>query len=245
MQAIRQQMQWFNLALISGLLGLTVLGAFLGADRAKELFNSPPLWPCWATLILALFAGFVVFAAKMRDFGLAAMHAGCLLVLLGSIWNSGPGHALATRLGLAPKTPWSYLLLHNGEATNVVCDSTLTQPLGRLPFTVRLDKFSMDYYPQRQTDVEPAVKQYRSALTVLEGAAALPAVVSVNHPLHHGGYHIYQMAWGQDPEIYSILLVASDSGLGVVYAGFILLVLGAVGRFWLRRPTPAGEGAAT
>jgi cytochrome c biogenesis protein ResB len=239
-QLFRLVFQRFNLALIFGLVGLVVFGAFLGAERAKALFNSPPLWPVWAVLALALLAGFFVFAAKLRNPGLAALHAGCLLILLGSFWNSRAGHAFAARLGCADKIPWSYLVLHEGELGNLVWDETLAQPLGRLNFGVRLDKFGMDYYPQRSAEYEPAVKQYRSAVSLISGTEVTPAEVTVNHPLHIHGYHLYQMSWGRDPNLYSVLLVASDSGLTVVYAGFVLLVLGAAVRFWRRRRALAG-----
>lgn len=236
-------MQWFNLALIFGLLGLVIAGSFLGAERAKELFNSPPLWPLWGLLTLALLAGFIVFATQMRNPGLAALHAGTLLVLLGSFWNSHAGHAFAAQLGFANKLPWSYLVLREGEQGHVVWDETLAQPLGRLPFDVRLNKFSMDFYPQRNVEFEPAVKQYRSEITLSRGFVDSAAEITVNHPLHFSGYHLYQMSWGRNPELYSVLLVASDSGLNVVYTGFVVLVLGAALRFWSRCRTP--EGGAT
>ena len=237
-------MQWFNLALIFGLLGMIVFGSFLGAERAKELFNAPPLWPVWAVLALGLLAGFFVFAAQMRCWSLAALHAGTLLILLGSFWNSHAGHAFAARHGLGGKIPWSYLVLHEGESGNVLWDETLTQPLGHLRFGVRLDKFEMDFYPQRRPDFDPAVKQYRSIVSLFSGTNVSPAEITVNHPLHFHGYQLYQMSWGRDPEIYSVLLVASDSGLMLVYGGFVLLALGAAGRFWFRRQ-PVAEGGAT
>ena len=243
MQLFRLIFQRFNLALIFGLLGMVVFGSFLGAEHAKALFNSPPLWPVWGLLALALLAGFFIFAIKMRSSGLAALHAGTLLILLGSFWNSHAGHACAARLGLAEKIPWSYLVLHESELGAVVCDESLVRPLGRLDFGVRLDKFGMDYYPQRNVEFEPAVKQYRSTVSLVSGTEVIPAEITVNHPLHFHGYHLYQMSWGRDPDLYSVLLVASDSGLTVVYTGFVLLVLGAAARFWLHRPTPGGGAA--
>jgi len=242
MQLCRLLFQRFNLALIFGLLGMVIFGSFLGAERAKELFNTPPLWPVWGVLALGLLAGFFVFATQMRCWSLAAVHAGILLILLGSFWNSHAGHTLAARLGFTPKIPWSYLVLHEGEIGNVVWDETLNQPLGHLHFGVRLDKFEMDFYPQRRPDIEPAVKQYRSRISLVSDNATTPADITVNHPLHFHGYQLYQLSWGRDPEIYSVLLVASDSGLILIYGGFVVLALGAACRFWFRRP--ALEGGA-
>lgn len=236
-------MQWFNLALIFGLLGMVILGSFLGAERAKELFNAPVLWPLWGVLALALLTGFVVFATQMRSLGLALLHVGTLLILLGSFWNSHAGHAAAAHLGFEQKIPWSYLVLHEGETDNITWDETLNQPLGRLPFAVRLDRFEMEHYPPRRMDMEPAVKTYRSHVSLFVAAEPAAQEITVNHPLHVQGYHLYQMSWGQDPRLYSVLLVASDSGLYVVYVGFVLLVLGTVLRFWFHRPVPAGGAA--
>ncbi len=237
---LRQFMQWFNLALIFGLLGMVIFGSFLGAERAKELFNAPLLWPVWSALALALLTGFVVFATQMRCVSLAALHLGTLLILLGSFWNSHAGHALAARLGLSEKIPWSYLVLYEGELGNVVWDETLSQPLGRLRFGVKLEKFEMDFHPPRRPDLEPAVKQYRSRVTLYRGTEVVPAEITVNHPLHFSGYHLYQMSWGRSPDVYSVLLVASDSGLNTVYGGFVLLLVGAIGRFWFRKNGACG-----
>jgi hypothetical protein len=86
----------------------------------------------------------------------------------------------------------------------------------------------------------PAVRTYRSRVTVTEGGRERSAEILVNRPLRVGGYHLYQHAWGEQPERHTILLVVSHAGLGAVYAGFILLGAGAFIRFW----RPRWRGAA-
>jgi hypothetical protein len=76
-----------------------------------------------------------------------------------------------------------------------------------------------------------SVKHYISDLEIVEDGRVLAAKsIEVNRPLHYGGYHFYQHAWNEDQfGRYSILLVVADSGLNVVYAGYIMLVGGCFG----------------
>ena len=87
---------------------------------------------------------------------------------------------------------------------------------------------------------EPAgqVRDYRSALEVVEeGAVVRSRTIEVNHPLHYGGYHFYQFSYDTESGSYTVLSVTSDAGLHVVYAGFVLLLAGLFGLFWVRPAT--------
>jgi len=78
------------------------------------------------------------------------------------------------------------------------------------------------------------IKDYLSDLTVVdEGQHMVHKTIEVNDPLHYGGYHFYQMDYDKDRGQYTVLEVASDSGLLAVYAGFILLVAGAFWQYWI------------
>ncbi len=79
------------------------------------------------------------------------------------------------------------------------------------------------------------VRDYFSELVVIENEKeVLSKVIEVNHPLHYGGYHFYQHSYDSEALQYTILSVTSDSGLYTVYAGYWLLCLGVLQRFWLR-----------
>jgi len=51
---------WVGLLLIAALTVLSIVGAFLGAERAKELFNSPALVFFWVALTVLLTGGMLI-----------------------------------------------------------------------------------------------------------------------------------------------------------------------------------------
>lgn len=93
-------------------------------------------------------------------------------------------------------------------------------------------------------------KEYRSLL-ILEKAGQVLAqkTIRVNDPLHYGGYHFYQNTFGCDQTgPYSGIMVVSDSGVGIVFFGYALLIFGLFGQFWIKplygRRKQAGGGDA-
>jgi len=81
------------------------------------------------------------------------------------------------------------------------------------------------------------VRDYISDLEIVQnGEVAVAKEIEVNHPLHYDGYHFYQHSYGED-ELgeYTVLLVVSDSGLNVVYGGYMMLIAGVAWHFWGRR----------
>ena len=82
-----------------------------------------------------------------------------------------------------------------------------------------------------------SIKYYISEVEVVaDGKAVAAKAIEVNHPLHYGGYHFYQHSLDEDAAgQYTILLVVSDSGLNVVYGGYVMLIAGVFWHFWGRR----------
>ena len=59
----------------------------------------------------------------------------------------------------------------------------------------------------------------------------------MNYPLYYGGYHFYQISYDDKAyrlSPYTILSVSSDSGLSLVYTGFVLLIAGTFWLFWFK-----------
>ncbi len=95
------------------------------------------------------------------------------------------------------------------------------------------DQLSMSY---RRT-----IRDYISSLQIVkDGAVVATKEIEVNHPWHYGGYHFYQQAYGENEMgEYTVLRVASDSGLNAVFAGYALLLAALGWHFWGRRILPA------
>jgi len=159
-----------NITIAAGICVLVVLaaGAVAGASRssneARELLTSGSWLAVWFALCGLLVAGFVVFGAFRRRVGIAAMHAGCLLVIGGSMWGSPTGHALQHHLGVN-KAPRGYAIIGHeiiGDDTPLY-DSRLTEwpldvgaglsaggwinPVDVLPFELRLEALHREFHP--------------------------------------------------------------------------------------------------
>ena len=81
---------------------------------------------------------------------------------------------------------------------------------------------------------EPRVKAFRSTVDVLEGGAPVArAVIAVNSPYSRHGYAIYQTGYNPEDPTWTSLQVVRDPGVPVVYAGFVLMILGLAVLFYL------------
>jgi len=112
MRTGRQIILWLVRVAIVVLAVLSIVGAFLGADRAKDLFNSAPLIAYWFVLAALLAAGFVFFKRLIRSPAALGMHLGSLLVLVGAMWGSEAGHAVGRTLFDSEKVPGGYMVIH-------------------------------------------------------------------------------------------------------------------------------------
>ena len=68
---------------------------------------------------------------------------------------------------------------------------------------------------------------------VKDGKDVLKKTIEVNKPLHYGGYHFYQSIFDMENQQYTILSVVSDSGLNIVYCGYLLIIVGVFTKFWI------------
>jgi hypothetical protein len=89
------------------------------------------------------------------------------------------------------------------------------------------DKFLLRY---RRT-----IRDYISDVQVLKDEKIIAEKsIEVNHPLHFGGYHFYQSSYDTQAHRYTVLSVVSDTGLNLVYAGYMALIIGVFWHFWIR-----------
>ena len=330
MNKIRRFVMWFGLILTVLLAVLSVVGAFYGAEKASQFFNSLPLIVYWLVLMTFLVAGLITFRRLIRVPGLLLVHLGCVFILVGAMWGSNGGHRLQKKLFGLDKVPFGYMMIYEQTAKDSIVDEG-DNVLTKLPFSIYLEDFRIEYYKSRsylqvenengsrwqipdeagqelslnetkikilqifrnfkiaitegkkvvidsaESGINPAikinielsdgsskqqyifakfphntysdaglkfayvlqlqspVKDYFSDLIILEGEKqTAKKTIEVNHPLHYGGYHFYQHSYDPKKGLYTILTVYSDSGLNLVYAGYLMLCSGILWHFWFR-----------
>ena len=149
MYRFRRTVLWAVLVAVILLTLLSIYGAFIGADRAQAFFSSLPLAVYWFVAITLLVTGIVLFRRLLRVPSLFLMHAGCILVLLGAMWGSKPGHALQKRLFGSDKIRQGQLGIYEQTQENRVHLEDGNN-VRELPFFVRLKDFRMEYYEPGQ-----------------------------------------------------------------------------------------------
>ena len=145
MQQYRRTILWLGLVLIIVLTVLSIYGAFIGAERAEQFFNKPPLVVYWTALAVLLVVGIVAFRRLVRLPGLLLVHFGCVLILAGGMWGSPGGHILQKKLLGIDKIRKGRMAIYEGQSDNhVVLDASGRQK--ELPFSLKLKDFRLEYY---------------------------------------------------------------------------------------------------
>lgn len=148
-----------------------------------------------------------------------------LLFLLN---HAGLWVALAAALMGAPDREEYKMIAPLGETGYNAVDRNGS--LHPLPFTVRLDRFELEYYPQRENAKVP--KRFCSTVTLTARGQQEQAAIEVNRPAHFRGYSLYQDGYDHTrgpASQYSILLIVHDPWIWAVYTGIFMLLAGAVG----------------
>jgi cytochrome c biogenesis protein len=162
-----------------------------------------------------------IFAEKGRwtRLGVYIVHSSIVFLLLGSLLVSFFGFQ-------------GYANIPEGESVNSVQINNSNQTK-TLDFSVRCDDFKISYYESG----EP--KEYRSSLSILEaGRVAFKKEIIVNDPLRYKGINFFQSSYGKiseghDDRYYTGLQVTKSPGVGVVYTGFILMIIGCFITFFM------------
>jgi hypothetical protein len=81
---------------------------------------------------------------------------------------------------------------------------------------------------------ENRIRDFYSILQIIsEGEVVAEKKIEVNDPLRYGGYALYQSSWDDENLSWSGLQVKKDPGVPLVYAGFLIQILGMIVVFYV------------
>ena len=217
------------LGLIVLLIILSVYSTFIGAQLARELFNSVPMQIFWFLITIGLIGALFLFPSFVKRPSLFLIHLGCIGVLAGSIFASETGHRMYQQLFKRYKLRSGQMLIYEGQKTNKVITFD-HQVVFELPFELGLDDFRVEYYKPDGKSAMLMPKDFISDVSVIEdGKIVKKKAIEVNKPLYYGGYLFYQSSYDDEAGKYTVLNVVSDNGLFLVFGGYLLLALGLIG----------------
>lgn len=185
----------------------SVAEKFYGHAYAVEhIYTSRGVMTLWE-LLVACSVVLILMKRLWRRAFVLLIHVALLTIL---------GGALTTHLTAINGT----MHLRQGEASNFfILPSSRTE---NLDFNVRLDSFSVHYYPGTETPSD-----YSSRISILraDGSRSREAIISMNRVMDYDGYRFFQSAYDGDGGG-TVLAVSYDPwGTDITYVGYALLLL--------------------
>ena len=125
----------------------------------------------------------------------------------------------------------------NSTGSNPALEVQLKKPKGDTTTRYVFERFSAHARPEDKIVLGyyRIHRDYISELQVIKNDKVVAEKnIEVNHSLHFGGYNFYQRDYDRENELYTVLTVVSDSGLILVYTGYVMLCIGVFHHFWSR-----------
>ena len=211
MQKFSKYLSYGSLAAVIVLMvAATVIEKLSGTPVAfRWVYHNPVFFVLWG---LAAVFGLVYLFQKgvpKKPFTLG-IHVAFVLILCGALVTCLYGES-------------GTLHLREGEsASGFELDD---ESPATLPFSVRLESFEIDFHHGSKMPSD-----YRSAVTFLPEGKAVE--ISMNNIAKYRGYRFYQADYDEDGEG-SVLAVSHDPwGVGITYAGYLLLLISMLGFFF-------------
>ncbi|MFC1676242.1 cytochrome c biogenesis protein ResB [Planctomycetota bacterium] len=194
------------------------------------------------------------FSIKLNDFRMEYYHGGFLQIQSrdGRRWNLpaeiGSGFFLAEDLGsvriikafenfrINISDSEKTAVDDPGPGSNPALEVQFTDPNGAEAIRYVFERFPNHTHTQDKflLSYRRVVSDYISELEVVDNNQVITAKsIEVNRPLHFGGYHFYQHSYDEQAGRYTVLSVTSDSGLYIVYAGYVFLCVGIFWQCWI------------
>ncbi|UCF44391.1 MAG: cytochrome c biogenesis protein ResB [Planctomycetota bacterium] len=195
------------------------------------------------------------FSIKLKDFRLEHYEPGYLLietrgqqrwqlpVEIGAEYSLGPDFGTIT----VTKRFKNFKITFDGTqripidspkaGSNPALEVQITDPNGAVTTKYVFERFGGHVHPEDKLllSYHRIISDFISEIQIIkDGKVLAEESLEVNHPVYFGGYHFYQHAYDDKAGEYTILMVTSDTGLKMVYLGYLMLCVGVFWQFWLR-----------
>lgn len=186
----------------------TIVEAFKGTDYVSAgIYGS--WWFCALWALLATIGITYFFRQKMRTAYAIVLHVAFVVILLG---------AFVTHVGA--KKGMIHLRQNEVSKECYVSDAKKGSLHALLPFSLRLDKFSVVYH--EGTD---AASDYQSQFTLIDGDKTVKASVSMNKIFSYRSIRFYQASFDDDGKGATLAFNSDRYGIPITYTGYVLLFL--------------------
>lgn len=119
---------------------------------------------------------------------------------------------------------------------NPALEVQITSPAGDTDTRYVFERFPSHIHPEDKflLSYRRVISEYVSELQIIkDNKIVAEKNIEVNHPLAFGGYHFYQHSYDDQASQYTVLMVVSDTGLNLVYIGYLMLCAGVFWHFWV------------
>lgn len=201
-------------AVILMMAAATIVEKLQGTETAFQyVYHSPVFIALWAVIAITGVL-LIIRRGTIKKPATFMLHISFVLILAGALITmlTGKNGIMELRRGLETNQ-WS-----STEGFRQ-----------KLPFSLQLKEFSIEYYPG--TD-DPS--DYISKVVLSDGRnnTETEYTISMNNILKYDGYRFYQSSYDDDLHG-SVLAVSHDPwGVGVTYTGYLLLLISIVGFFF-------------
>ena len=176
----------------------------------RHVYGSPWFVACWA-LMAVTGMGYLWRRRVQKRRAAFLFHLSLALILLG---------AMVTHVwGLQGRVH-----LRQGEAVEAFTLSDGQK--AAFPFRLSLEEFRVEHYAGTS-----APKDFVSRFTLTADDKAYQGEVSMNRIFRHEGYRFYQSGYDSDGQGVTLSVACDPWGIGLTYAGYVLLLLSALAFF--------------
>lgn len=196
------------------LIAATILEKMYGSSFAYEQIYTSGFFILLWIVLTGVSLAYIIRLDVWKRIPTFGLHMSFVLILCG---------AMVTHL-------WGEqgrMHLREDSETGTDCFITPKGDTCTLPFSVALKKFTLVHHEGTSAPMD-----YVSTIVITDGDSQMEATVSMNNIHRRRSYRFYQSGYDRD-EAGATLAVSHDPwGIGVTYAGYILLILSMCGFFF-------------